>query len=42
MHHWKDLSEIFLKVYGFAMLRTAGQKLHEIFHSVHYFVVFII
>ena len=42
MHHGKDLGEIFLKMYGFAMLRTAGQKLHEIFQSVHYFVVFII
>ena len=42
MHHWTDLAESFLKMYGFAMLRTAGQKLYQVYHCVHYFVLFII
>ena len=37
MHHWTDLAESFLKMYGFAMLRTAGQKLYQVYHwPVHY------
>ena len=42
MHHWTDLGESFLKMYSFAMLRSAGQKLYEIFlwcslfRGVHY------
>ena len=42
MHHWTDLAESFLKMYGFAMLRTAGQNLYQVYHCVHYFVLFII
>eukprot|EP01048_Picozoa_sp_COSAG05_P008089 COSAG05_NODE_600_length_8422_cov_35.108615_4_plen_84_part_00 len=42
MHHCTDLAESFLKMYSFAMLRSAGQKLYEIFlwcslfRGVHY------
>ena len=42
MHQWTDLAESFLKMYSFAMLRSAGQKLYEIFlwcslfRGVHY------
>ena len=42
MHHWTDLAESFLKMYGFAMLRTAGQNLYQVYYCVHYFVLFII
>ena len=41
MHHWTDLAESFLKMYSFAMLRTAGQKLYQIYHCVHYFNDFL-
>ena len=32
-----SLAESFLKMYGFAMLRTAGQNLYQVYHwPVHY------
>ena len=39
MHHWTDLAESFLKMYGFAMLRTAGQNLYQVYHwyQVYYY-----
>ena len=36
MHQWTDLAESFLKMYSFAMLRSAGQKLYQIYHCTRF------